>query len=115
MRIWEYVGSAAEAVKRRAPDVSPVKNACINSFTKIAEPVKSACRNSYDCGSAAFAKIDHTVRTARLRRRPAGGEASGAYEKIPGQFIPSREIILIFGNWVTKILIFTRFPKFYRS
>ncbi|GFP78576.1 hypothetical protein PHJA_000001100 [Phtheirospermum japonicum] len=47
MGIWEFMGSAAETVKRNAPDTTPLKD---------------ACRSSYAYGSAAAGQIDQAVR-----------------------------------------------------
>lgn len=88
MQILELVGSA----KRKAAEDSPVKNA----FDKV----KSACSG----GSVAVAEIGHAVTAIRLRRRMAADET---YEKISGQFIPSREFILFFGIQLAQ---FTRCP-----
>lgn len=47
MGVWDFIYSTTETVKRNAPDLSPVKN---------------ACKASYGYGSAAFWKIDDAVR-----------------------------------------------------
>ncbi|KAL0301139.1 UNVERIFIED_CONTAM: hypothetical protein Sradi_6390700 [Sesamum radiatum] len=51
MRIWEFIGSTAEVVKRNTPDGTLLK---------------SACRTSYSYGAAAFTKIDQAVRINAL-------------------------------------------------
>ncbi|KAI3466153.1 hypothetical protein Pfo_022816 [Paulownia fortunei] len=73
MGIWEFIGSTAEAVKRDAPDATPVKN---------------ACRNSYTCGSAAFTNIDQAVRVNGLYRL--------------GQWVPDDETKSKMGMYTTK-------------
>ncbi|KAL8510358.1 hypothetical protein ACS0TY_017244 [Phlomoides rotata] len=99
MGIWGFIGSTTEAVKRNAPDATPVTNACKSSysytaaaFTKVDEavaaPVKNACISSYTYGSAAVTKIDQTVRV------------NGVYKL--GQWMPDDEAKSKIGMYALK-------------
>ncbi|KAK6132833.1 hypothetical protein DH2020_033432 [Rehmannia glutinosa] len=73
MGIWEFIGSTAETVKQNAPDTTPLKKACVNSYTY---------------GSAAVTQIDQAVRI------------NGLYKL--GQWMPDDETKSKIGIYTTK-------------